>query len=254
MRPAFAFLCALLGASAPVRAAEGPLVYAAASLSDALTAAADSFAATGQPRPVLSFAGTGALARQIENGAPADLFFSADEQWMDYLAARGLIDAASRVALLGNRLVLVTPAAASRTIDIGAGFPLASLLAGGKLALADPDSVPAGRYARAALESLGVWRAVEGAVVRAENVRAALVFVARGEAAAGVVYATDAAAEPGVAVAGAFPAISHPPIVFPVALAGPNPSPAARAFHEFLRGQAAAAIFVQHGFTFGPRS
>lgn len=227
---------------------DAPLVFAAASLTDALDAVADAYAADGGARPRISYASSAALARQIEAGAPAALFASADEAWMDYLAARGLIEPASRVSLLGNRLVLVVPAREARVIEIRAGVDLAAWLGERPLAMADPDSVPAGRYGRAALESLDAWRAVERRVLRAENVRAALAYVERGEAAAGIVYATDANASDRVAVAGEFPSGSHPPISYPVALIAGEATPSARAFFDFLRSPRAAELFRARGF------
>lgn len=245
MRLALAIICAWTIEAA---AATGPLVYAASSLSDALTAAADAFATSGRAKPNLSFAGSSALARQIENGAPADLFLSADEQWMDYLSERGLIDRASRINLLQNRLVLIAPRAAPFSAELTGGAQLKAALKDGKLALADPDAVPAGRYAKAALQNLNAWRDLEPHVVRAENVRAALALVARGEAAAGVVYATDARATDDVIVVAEFPSSSHPPVIFPLALVGKNPSTDARAFYLYLAGEDAAQIFTKFGF------
>lgn len=245
MRRFFAAAALILGTfqSAQVRA--DVLVFAAASLTDALTAVAEDYAATGAAKPVFSFAASSALARQIENGAPAAIFVSADEQWMDYLAERSLIDSASRVTLLGNRLVLISPT--PLMLEITAGVSLDTALAGGKLALADPDSVPAGKYAKAALERLGVWPSVERQVVRADNVRAALAFVERGEARLGVVYATDAAASRKVSVAGFFPQDSHPPISYPAALVKADAQ--ARTFFAYMQSDAAKAVYARFGFS-----
>lgn len=160
--------------------------------------------------PKISYAASSALARQIESGAPADLFISADLDWMDYLQQRNLIQAATRKNWVGNRLVIAAPADSAVTLDIQPGFDLAGALKGGRLAMAAPDSVPAGKYGKAALQKLGVWASVAGAVVRAENVRACLLFVSRDEVSLGIVYATDAAADPGVKVAGTFPEETHP--------------------------------------------
>jgi molybdate transport system substrate-binding protein len=237
-----------LGACLPARA-EPLLVFAAASLTETLDAVGEAYAAAGHDRPTFSYAASSALARQIESGAPAALFVSADESWMDYLAARNLIVPPSRVSLLGNSLVLVAPADRPLALAIGPGFPLAATLGPRKLALADPDAVPAGRYAKAALEALGVWPAVEKAVVRAENVRAALTFVERGEVAAGIVYATDAALARKVQVVGSFPADSHPPISYPVAIVAGRDGPAAQAFRAFLLSAPAKAIYRRFGFT-----
>lgn len=237
------------GCAAPATAqAKGPLVLAAASLQEAMTAVADAYAATGQPHPVLSFAASSALARQIEAGAPADLFVSADTTWMDHVAAKGLVRAGTRAPLLTNRLVLVAPAAQPLRLSIARGFPLAAALGRGRLALADPDSVPAGRYGRAALTSLGVWTAVAPRVARAENVRAALAFVSRGEARAGIVYATDARADPRVRIVGVFPAASHPPITYPIAQLARSINPGAARFRTFLLSRGGQAIFARYGF------
>lgn len=242
---------ALLVGVAPASAGEAPrlIVFAAASLTEALSEAGAAYAATGRPAPVFSFAASSALARQIENGAPAGLFVSADEQWMDYLAERALVAADSRVSFLGNSLVLVVPRGEVLGVDIALGFDLAGALKGRRIALADPDAVPAGRYGRAALEYLGVWAAVAPSVVRADNVRAALTFVERGEVAAGIVYATDAVLTDKVAVAGAFPAASHPPVSYPLAVVAANDTPEARAFRDFLLRDAAKAIYRRYGFT-----
>ncbi len=246
------FLAAILAVLVivlPARAGEEAkfLVFAAASLTEALNEAGKAY--TAQGRPAFSFAASSALARQIENGAPAALFLSADEEWMDYLAARKLIAADSRVSLLGNTLVLVVPADRPLNVRIAPGFDLAKVLAGGKLSMADPDSVPAGKYGKAALEKLGAWAAVAPAVIRGDNVRAALAFVERGEAAAGIVYGSDAALTRRVTVAGVFPVGSHPPISYPAAVIGAHDSAAARAFLAFLRTPAAADIFKRFGFS-----
>ena len=225
-----------------------PLVLAAASLQESLGAAADAWARRGHPRPVISFAASSALARQIESGAPADMFVSADEEWMDYLAARKLLRGGTRVPLLTNRLVLVAPAGSKLRLTIGRGFPLARVLGKGRLAMADPDAVPAGKYGRQALTRLGAWHSVKSRIARAENVRAALAFVARGEAPLGIVYATDARAEPGVRVVGTFPAASHAPITYPVALLARSTSRDAEAFRRYLVSPQGKAIFRRFGF------
>lgn len=250
MRRIIALLCLLgLGFAAPAAAGTaGPLVLAAASLQESLTAAAAAFAATGKPRPVISFAASSALARQVEAGAPADIFISADEQWMAYLAARQLLRGGSRTNLVTNTLVLIAPAAKPLRLGIAPGFALAAALGDGKLAMADPDSVPAGKYGKAALTSLGVWDAVVPKLARAENVRAALALVSRGEARAGIVYATDARADPGVVVVGTFPAASHPPITYPVALLVASKHPDADAFRAYLLSRQGRAIFARYGF------
>lgn len=241
-------LLLMLALASPAAAEKGPLVLAAASLQEALDAAADAWAARGKPKPVLSFAGSSALARQIAAGAAADLFISADEEWMDFVAAKGLIRPATRRAFLGNRLVLIAPAARPLKLALRRGFPLAPALGDGRLAMADPDAVPAGKYGREALTALGVWPAVAPRLVRAENVRAALTLVERGEAAAGIVYATDARAAKGVGVAGIFPASSHKPISYPLALLTTSSHPDAEAFRRFLLSSQGKAIFARYGF------
>ena len=240
----------LLGLAPAATAAErGPVVMAAASLQEALTAAADAWAAKGHARPLLSFAGSSALARQIVAGAPADLFLSADEPWMDAVAKAGLLRPGTRTTLLGNRLVLVGPASGRLRLTPAPGFPLARALGGGRLALADPDAVPAGKYAKAALTALGVWRGVAGRLAPAENVRAAMALVEHGAAPLGIVYATDARASKRVRVVGVFPASSHPPIRYPVALLKASRHPDAMGFRNFLASREGRAIFARYGFS-----
>lgn len=234
---------------APVSAmAKGPLVLAAASLQESLNDAAKAWAAKKRDAPVLSFAASSALARQIEAGAPADLFISADEEWMDYVAGKSLIRPVTRVSFLSNRLVLIAPAGSRGKLAIGPGFPLARALGNGRLAMADPDAVPAGKYGETALTRLGVWNAVKDRVARAENVRAALALVERGEAPYGVVYATDAMASSKVRVVGTFPPHSHPPITYPLAILRTSTSPDAEAFRRFLLSREGKAIFARRGF------
>lgn len=242
-------LLALLSGGAGVAAPQRPpVVLAAASLQESLSAAADAWSRSGHPRPVISFAASSALARQVEAGAPADLFVSADEEWMDYLAKAGLIAPGSRADFLTNRLVLVAPATSRLRLAIGPRMAFAAALGSGRLALADPDSVPAGRYAREALTRLGAWPQVAGKLARAENVRAALALVARGETPLGVVYATDALAEPRVRVVGLFPAGSHRPITYPLARLARSTNPEGEAFRRFLLSPAAKAVFRRYGF------
>ena len=252
MRRAMALLVAVLGLvgiAAPTRAApNAPVVLAAASLQEGLSAAAEAWTRHGHPRPVLSFAGTPALARQIEAGAPADLFFSADEDWMTYLAQRRLLRPGSRVAVLTNQIVLIAPAASAMRLNLRPGFPLARALGSGRLAMADPASVPAGKYGREALQALGVWAAVAPRVAGVENVRAALALVGRGEAPLGVVFATDARASSAVRVVGVFPASSHAPISYPLATLARSQNPEAEGFRRFLIGPEARAIFRRYGF------
>lgn len=237
-------LAAVLLAAAPAHA-QPVLVFAAASLKNAL----DEAAAASPVRATVSYASSSALARQIEAGAPAQIFLSADLAWMDYLQSRNLIQAQTRRNLLGNKLVLIAPAASKVQATPSKGFPLAPLLGDGRLALGDPNHVPAGKYAKAALESLGVWPSVQAKLAPAENVRAALALVARGESPLGIVYATDAAAEPRVRVVGAFPEGSHPPVVYPAALTERAKSSDAGRFLDFLGTPEARAVFEKHGFT-----
>lgn len=244
-----AFLTLLFAATMPAGAQpRGPLVLAAASLQESLNAAAAAWARHGHPRPVISFAGSSALARQIESGAPADLFISADEQWMDYVVGKRLIRRGTRVSFLTNRLVLVAPAVSRTRLNIAPRFPLASSLGNGRLAMADPDAVPAGKYGKEALTRLGVWPAVAGKVARAENVRTALALVARGEAPFGIVYATDARADHGVRVVGIFPLGSHAPITYPVATLATSTNPEADGFRRFLISAEGKGIFRRFGF------
>ena len=224
------------------------LVFAAASLKTALDGVAAQWRKESGKQVTISYAASSTLAKQIENGAPADLFISADEEWMDYLQERQLIDPKTRGDLLGNSLVLIAPRESTARVEIAPGFALAALLGTGHLAMADPSAVPAGKYGKAALAKLSVWSAVENRVAAAENVRAALLLVARGEAPLGIVYRTDAAAEPAVRIVGTFPEGSHPRIVYPLALiraAGPDSS----AFAAYLRSPAARALFAAQGFT-----
>jgi molybdate transport system substrate-binding protein len=250
-------LCGLLGALfiavSPLAAAEegAAVVFAAASLQNALDAAAADYRQATGKEVTISYAASSALAKQIEEGAPADIFFSADLAWMDYLEERDLIDVASRVTLLGNTLVLVAPADSSLTLDIGPGFPLAEAVGDGRLAIAETTSVPAGKYGRWALESRGVWESVADRLAETENVRAALALVSRGEAPLGIVYATDARADPGVKVVATFPEDTHPPILYPVALTM-TADAEALAFFDFLASSDAQAAFQAAGFRFSP--
>ena len=243
---AVATICAIISSSAMAQPGQ-VTVFAAASLQTALDAIASRFRTETGNAVVISYAGTPALARQIEQGAPADIFISADLEWMDYVAQQNLIRADTRTNLLGNRLVLVGPAAGTTTAEITPALDLVGMLAGGRLAVADTAAVPAGRYTRAALESLGLWTSVEAQLAQAENVRAALALVARGEAPLGIVYATDANAEPGLRVVGIFPEETHPPIVYPAAALTTNP--VADQFLAYLRGIDATCIFLAQGFT-----
>jgi molybdate transport system substrate-binding protein len=249
-RKFFGFVLLILAAMAnlAVVADEPVRVFAAASLKNSLDEAGAAWKAETGKAVVASYAASSALAKQIEQGAPADIFISADLDWMDYLDGKGLIRPRTRVNLLGNTLVLIAPAGSRTKVDLNPGANLAGTLAGGKLAIGEVNSVPAGKYGKAALEKLGLWSSVEGNVAMTENVRAALALVARGEARLGIVYATDAKAEPQVEIAGTFPADSHPPIISPAALSGTASNPDARAFLSFLSSSRAGEIFRSQGF------
>lgn len=231
----------------PARAGD-VTIFAAASLTDALGEIGKLYEAQGKGHIVASFASSSDLARQIEHGAPADLFISADRQWADYLDQRGLIEKGSLVTLLSNDLVLVAPVGSAVKLEIGPDFPLAAALGDGRLAVGDPDHVPAGIYARQALDSLGVWSSVEGRLARAGSVRAALLFVERGDCPLGIVYRSDALLDAKVRVIGTFPADSHPPVIYPAGRVAGRNSPAAIEFLRYLISPEAAAIFKKYGF------
>jgi molybdate transport system substrate-binding protein len=232
----------------PATAAGKVNVFAAASLKNALDEVSAAWKASTGKETSNAYAASSALARQIEGGAPADIFISADLNWMKYLAEKQLIAAGSQVNLLGNTLVLVAPADSAASVTIAPGFDLAGVLNGGKLAVCDVKTVPAGKYGKAALERLGVWDKVEGSLAQAENVRAALKLVATGEAPAGIVYQTDANEEKKVKVLGTFPADSHPSIVYPAALVATSTNTDAAEFLKFLQSAPALDIFKAHGF------
>lgn len=233
--------------AAPAHADE-VVVFAAASMKTALDRVAMEFEASTDHQVTVSYAGSNALAKQIIEGAPADIFLSSAVNWMDEVENAGLVAGSARKDLLGNRLVLIAHGKDAPTVNIAPGFDLAGLLGDGVLSMAMVDAVPAGQYGKAALESLGVWPAVEPKVAQAENVRAALGLVASGEAPFGIVYASDAAADNAVTVVGTFPADSHPPIVYPLALLTTAADSADRAFYDALSSEAAAAIFAAQGF------
>ncbi|MDF2495174.1 molybdate ABC transporter substrate-binding protein [Sphingomonas sp.] len=240
-------LLTLLGAPAAAQG-RGPLVLAAASMQEALGEAADSWARQGHERPVLSFAASSALARQIGAGAPADLFISADERWMNWLAERRRIVPSTRAVLAGNQLVVVAARGRGQELGGRGGLALGQMLAAGPLAMGDPMAVPAGRYGKAALERLGAWSLVAPRVVRADSVRAALSLVERGAAPYGVVYATDARIAPRLRIVGRFPAASHPAITYPIARLSSARHPGAEGFRQFLLSPAGKAIMARHGF------
>jgi molybdate transport system substrate-binding protein len=244
-------LVALLLATASARAADSVqpelLVFAASSLTNVLQEVGAAYTKETGQAVKFSFASSAILARQIEAGARADVFFSADLEWMDYLDARSLIKRSTRADVLSNRLALIAPAGSTIDLKIAPNFPLAAALGTGRLATGDPDYVPVGRYAKSALTTLGVWNDVADRVVRADNVRSALAFVARGEAPLGIVYETDAKADKSVRIVDLFPTSSHLPITYPVAATSAAKA-GAQGFTEYLRGPAAREIFQRHGF------
>lgn len=239
-------LAGLAHAGEPERG--GVTVFAAASLAESVGELAAAYRERTGVTVRTSFASSGTLARQIAAGARADLFISADAAWMDYLEERKSLVAGTRRNLVGNRLALIAPADSALTLKLGPRAPVLAALHGGRLALADPQSVPAGRYAQAAFAGFGIWTELEPRLLRGEDVRVALMWVARGEAPLGVVYATDARAEPRVRVIDTFPESSHPPIVYPMALLT-GASPAAAGFAAFLESPTARAVFAKAGFT-----
>ena len=237
-----------LTAASPAVMAVDVTVFAAASLKEAMDDEAKQFEASTGNRVVVSYGASNTLAKQIEAGAPADIFISADLDWMDYLDHRHLIAPNARFDLLRNTLVLIAPASSSSRLRIGANFGLAAALGKEKLAMANPDSVPAGKYGKSALEKLGVWASVEKQVARAENVRAALALVSRGEAPFGIVYKTDALADKGVRVVDTFPPDSYPPIIYPAAVVAASKSTAAGPLLDYLRSAPARSVWEKYGF------
>ncbi len=247
----FLFAASLLspGALAQGSGSAGPvIVFAAASLKNALDGAAAGWQKEAGAAVKISYAASSTLAKQLEEDAPAQIFISADEDWMNYVAGKGLIKPESRSDLLGNKLVLIAPKDRAVSLDLKPGAGLAAALAGGRLAMGNVDSVPAGKYGKAALEKLGLWAEVSAKLAQAESVRAALLLVSRGEAPLGVVYQTDAASDPNVRIVATFPADSHPPIVYPVALTA-KAGQAAAAFLDYIRSAKAAPFFKAQGFT-----
>lgn len=244
----FVLLLNLLLATAAQAEAEPVRVFAAASMKNAIDEAAAVWKKDGGQDVTSSFAASPALARQIEQGAPADIFISADKAWMDYVAGKKLVKDDTRRIIAGNALILVASQETGILIDLKPGADLAGILGDGKLAVADVKAVPAGRYAKAALEKLGLWASVEKHLAQAENVRAALSLVTRGEAKLGIVYESDQRDEPRVGIAGVFPEDSHPPIVYPAALVAESKNPDAKAFLDFLSSPKGVEIFKLHGF------
>jgi molybdate transport system substrate-binding protein len=245
-----------LGAAGPGSAqGKDPLIFAAASLKNALDEIVGQWQRETGKKAVISYAASNTLIKQIEAGAPADMFISADLDWMDYGQQKNLIKADTRVNLLGNRLVLIAPKGSTESLNVQPGVDLATALKGGRLALGNVDAVPAGKYAKAALEKLGAWDGVKDKLAQTENVRAALLLVSRGEAPLGIVYQTDAASDPNVRIVGTFPEDTHPPIVYPMALTRESANPDAAALTTYIRSPAARAIFERHGFTvLGPEA
>jgi molybdate transport system substrate-binding protein len=240
----------VLSCAAAVAAAQDVTIFAAASLTNAFEDIAKSYREKGGGAVKFSFAASSTLARQIESGASADIFASADEEWMNYLAERKLIEPATRSSRLGNALVLITPASDKRAVDIKPWFDLAGMIGNGKLATGDPAHVPVGRYAQQALTKLGIWDAISPKIARTDNVRAALLLVERGEAPFGIVYATDAAASGKVNIAGAFPADSYQPVSYPFAILAKRDQPEVKSFFEYLYGPEAQAVYRKAGFIF----
>jgi len=239
-------IVAAAGPAPPVGAAE-VTVFAAASLKEAMDEQGKAFSAATNHKVVVSYGASNALAKQIESGAPADVFISADLDWMDYVDQHKLIVSGTRVELLRNALVLIAPVSSTSSLKIGPNFGLAAALGKERLAMANPDSVPAGKYGKAALEKLGVWSTVSNQIASAETVRAALVLVARGETPYGIVYRTDALADKEVKVVDTFPADTHPPIVYPAALTVSGKSPAAKPLLDYLRSVPARAVWEKYG-------
>ena len=253
LRLTCALLAALLGlAPAAARAEDRIVIFAAASLKTALDAAAADYHAHGGREIALSYGGSLSLARQIVAGAPADIFASADELSMDAAAKAGVIREGTRVDLLGNRLVVVAPRAAPIDALPLEAAAFENAIGAGRLATGEVETVPVGRYAKASLTKLGLWDAVEPRLAMTPDVRTALAFVARGEAPLGIVYATDAAAEPGVKVVATVPEDSHPPILYPLAIVAASHNPAADAFLAYLKSEPARAFFTRQGFTPAP--
>jgi molybdate transport system substrate-binding protein len=248
-----AFALAVVGGfiSPPAFAEEkGLTVFAAASMKNALDDIDAVYTAKTGVKVIASYAASSVLAKQIDQGAPADIFLSADTDWMDYATRQKTIKPETRTSLLGNSIVLIAPKDSSiDKVSIAPGFDLAKLAGTGRIATGDVSSVPVGKYAKAALEKLGAWDAVAPKFAMAESVRAALTLVARGEAVLGIVYATDAKVEPGVKIVGTFPADFHPPIIYPVA-ATTSAGAGAASYLDFLRTSAAKAVFEKYGFTF----
>jgi molybdate transport system substrate-binding protein len=250
LRICFVVVLVSIACSAIASAQQNKLViFAAASLKDALDEVNIAYTRDKGQETAVSYAASSTLAKQIEAAAPADIFISADLDWMDYLANKNLIKTETRVNLLGNSLVLIAPANSTVKLEIGPNFPLAQALGNGRLAIADPSAVPAGKYGKAALEALGVWASVADKLAPAENVRATLLLVSRGEAPLGIVYQTDAVADKGVKILGTFPASTHPPIIYPIAAVASSTNRGDPDYIAYLQSPAARPIFEKQGFT-----
>jgi molybdate transport system substrate-binding protein len=247
VRAAFVLVAATLSVAAHAQGRD-LLVFGAASLKNALDEANTGFQRDTGHKVVVSYGASSALAKQIEGGAPADVFISADLDWMDYVAEHKLIKPETRFNLLGNKLVLIAAADSNISLPIVPNLPLAQALGNGRLAMADPAAVPAGKYGKAALEALGVWPSVSSKIAPAQDVRAALLFVSRGEALLGIVYQTDAAADKGVKIVGSFPESTHPPIIYPLAVTATSANPEATAYIQYLKSPAAKPAFEKQGF------
>jgi molybdate transport system substrate-binding protein len=241
------------GIALSAQAAENRVVtvFAAASTTDAVTEICELFMEKKLGTATFSFGSSSTMAKQIENLAPADIFISANIEWMDYLEKKQLIDPSSRIDLLGNKIVLIAPADSTiQQIDMDEHVDLAGLLGDGRLAMGDPNHVPAGIYAKQALEKLNIWKSIENVIAPSKDVREALVLVERGEAPLGVVYSTDASITNKVKIVGQFPIDSHPPIVYPVAIVSGRKTPEVESLFQFFKGTEAKAIFEKHGFLF----
>ena len=250
---ALALATSMSGPASAAAGDKGPLIFAAASMKTALDAIAQSWTAKMGNAPVISYGSSGTLAKQIEEGAPADLFISADLVWMDELDKKGLLKKGTRLKLLGNALVLVQPADGTAQLKLAPKVGLAGAVGDGKIAVCTIASCPAGIYGKEALEHLGIWPAVEPKLAQADNVRAALNLVALGEAKFGIVYATDAKAEPKVKVVDTFPEATHTPIVYPAAVIDTSKNKDAEAFLSFMRSQSATHILTEQGFSIIPK-
>src|SRR5262245_7508083 len=246
---AVAALLVACWAPGAVRAQAGEVVvFAAASLKNALDAVNERWQKETGKKAVISYAASSALAKQIEQGAPAQMFISADLDWMDYLARKNLIKPETRLNLLGNRIVLIAPKDKAQAVDIKPGFDLVKILGNGRLSMANVDAVPAGKYAKAALEKLGIWSRVSVKIAQEKIVRPALLLVSRGEAPVGIVYQTDAAADANVKIIGTFPEEAHPPIIYPLALTANATNPDAEAFLAYIKSAKAKPLFEAQGF------